>query len=154
MKKKLFRALSLALPLLGGCVLFLPKTPEGVSAVCASTTYGQATRIIEKMYPDFKSRGVEHAVWFDRRDIEAARYAMTGGRKGIPATDTPVCAPGDRAAPGFKLVKFKYRRARRLVEKMEAAEGVKYIKWDKNEKRMLFKDASGRILSNDEANGL
>jgi hypothetical protein len=150
MRKRLF-LITLGLSL-SSCVLFLPKSPEGVSTICAATSYSPLVRIIEKMYPDFEARGVEHPVYFDRRDLELARYVMYG-KKGIPGQD-PVCLPGDRSADGFKLIKYKLRKAEKLVEEMEAAKGVDYVKWDKDEGRMLYKDASGRVLSNDEVNHL
>src|SRR4051794_2182042 len=83
---------------LAGCFFFLPKTTEGVSQVCSATTYGQTTRIIDKMSPDFKARGTDHPVYFDRRDLEGARYLMYG-KRGLRMGDAP-CLPGDRDAPG------------------------------------------------------
>ena len=103
-------------------------------------------------YPKFE-RDAQHflsregALWFVRKDLEAARYYYSGGREGYPMSD--------RVEDTFKLhlIDPRFRELKDLlseteckVAEMEAAKGYEFVSVDNN--NIIFRDvATGTVLS-------
>ena len=99
----------------------------------------------EKDPRHFLSR--EGALWFVRKDLEAARYYYSGGQEGYPMSD--------RVEDTFKLhlIDPRFRELNdllleieRKVAEMEAVKGYQFVSVDNN--NIIFRDvATGRVLS-------
>jgi hypothetical protein len=144
----------LLLPALS-CRLLGPATPVGVKPECVSATYDKLGLILEKSYPDFQQRGAAHPVYFDRLELEGIFYSMYAKRtdRGTPS-GAYVCSASDRKARGFGAIEGKFRDVEEFVVKMELAEGVEFLKVDRNGYLIYREVATQKILNDNEAHGL
>lgn len=92
---------------------------------CENNTKQRLRSVIETYYPDFEKKGAAATtVWFARKDLEVARYTMyqTKGYR----SQGGVCARNDPFKKAFAPLKEQFDKAEALVQKMEAAKGIKF----------------------------
>ena len=108
--------------------------------------------IQETYYPKFE-RDPQHflsregALWFVRKDLEAARYYYSGGREGYPMSDrVEDTFKLHLIDPRFKELKDLLLETERKVVEMEAVKGYQFVSTHNN--NIIFRDvATGTELS-------
>lgn len=109
--------------------------------------------VIQKnYYPKFE-RDPQHflsregALWFVRKDLEAARYYYSGGREGYPMSDrVEDTFKLHLIDPRFKELKDLLLETERKVVQMEAVKGYQFVSIHNN--NIIFRDvATGTVLS-------
>lgn len=112
---------------------------QPMNDLCKRVTDSRLNSIIDDYYPGFQKNGPEQTiVWFARKDLEAARWYMYYGEGFNPQGRG--CAMNDRYKPGFAPIKAKFAKAEALVQEMEAAKGVRFVKVE-NGNAVVYVDA-------------
>ncbi|MDJ1471083.1 hypothetical protein [Xanthocytophaga flava] len=126
---------------------------------CISNVEGRLKSVNETYYPKFQKDakgylGSPSALWFARKDFEAARYFYTGGKQGYGRPGAVTCDQGPATIdPRYKALKDKMDAAEAKVKEMEKAKGYEFIGVKDN--NILYKDIkTGKELSADESGNI
>lgn len=126
---------------------------------CISNVEGRLKSINETYYPKFQKDPKGYlsdpsALWFARKDFEAARYFYTGGKEGYGRPGAKVCETGPATLdPRYKDLKPKVEAAEAKVKEMEKAKGYEFVGVKDN--NILYKEIkTGKELSADESGNL
>lgn len=121
---------------------------------CISNVEGRLKSINESYYPKFQSDAKSYlsspsALWFPRKDFEAARYYFTGGQQGYGAGGRQCETGAATADPRYQELKKKMEEAETKVKEMEKAKGYEFVAVRDN--NIIFKDVkTGKELSADD----
>jgi hypothetical protein len=126
---------------------------------CISNVEGRLKSINDSYYPKFQKDANGYlnspsALWFARKDFEAARYYYTGGKEGYGRPGAVACDQGPATLdPRYKALKSKMDEAEAKVKEMEKKKGYEFVAVRDN--NIIYKDLkTGKELSADESGNL
>ncbi len=121
---------------------------------CISNVKSRCETIINIYYKDFKndpaSLQKEGALWFARKDFEAARWVYSCGKEGY-STGGRICEVPAKVDPKYISLKSMMEDAEAKVKEMEKAKGYEFVSCKDN--NVIFKDLNtGKELTPNESN--
>jgi hypothetical protein len=100
------------------------KKRDTNGAPCLRNAQSRLETIEGNYYPKWKENGPKKTIaWFARKDLEAARYMLTG--KGFKVA-TPVCDGDDRDTEAFAKLESALSEMEELVAEIEKSKGVEF----------------------------
>lgn len=120
---------------------------DPVSSACLNTMAKRLDPVLTGAYQEqHKSKGKAMTIWFVRKDVEAARWYMTG-KEGFQ-TGGRICEVPDKFRKGFAELGEKLKKAEAQVAEWEKEKGVVFG-GVKNNNAIIYKDAqTGAELPN------